>query len=388
MKQCHTFMGSIKREEPPFALCPHGDREPTAVASSVLQNGRAGLQRLLAAALCVLTTLSTSGAEEQSESLRRDRFKNGDATLLAFAPIASAVRNSIVKVDLNGNTVALAAVIGPGGLAITKASEIKPGKLTCWLAGGKEVGAELILMDETNDVALLRVDASGLKPIEWAAGQTFVGQWGVTPGIESVAQAVGIISVPPRKILPPRALVGVELDQAASTAKVVRVMGGMGAEKAGIKPGDSIVKINGKTVENSQAMMGMLRGFREGQAVDLAVRRDEELIQMNIVLMSPKPDPSERRFDRQSVMNRLGGKLSARAEGFDMAIQHDTVLQPWQCGGPLMNLDGKAIGLNIARAGRVASYALPSELVKQIIQDLTGRAQIPFNTHKNIKVRK
>ena len=72
-------------------------------------------------------------------------------------------------------------------------------------------------------------------------------------------------------------------------------------------------------------------------------------------------------------MNHLGTELSDRAEGFDMAIQHDTVLQPWQCGGPLVNLEGKAIGLNIARAGRVATYALPSSLVRQIISELRSR---------------
>ena len=36
------------------------------------------------------------------------------------------------------------------------------------------------------------------------------------------------------------------------------------------------------------------------------------------------------------------------------------MLQPWLCGGPLVNLDGEAIGLNIARAGRVTTYALPA----------------------------
>ena len=75
-------------------------------------------------------------------------------------------------------------------------------------------------------------------------------------------------------------------------------------------------------------------------------------------------------------MNRLGGELSRRAEGFQLAIQHDGVLQPWQCGGPLLNLDGKAIGLNIARAGRVASYALPAGLVRHLADDLKNQTKV------------
>ena len=55
--------------------------------------------------------------------LSRDYFKNGSQTLLAFEPISRATRDSVVKIDLDGNTVALAAVIGASGLAVTKASD-------------------------------------------------------------------------------------------------------------------------------------------------------------------------------------------------------------------------------------------------------------------------
>src|SRR6266704_1850194 len=95
--------------------------------------------------------------------LSRDYFKNGSETLLAFEPISRATRNSVVKIDLNGNTVALAAVIDASGLAVTKASEIQEGKLTAWLAIGKEVEVQLIAKDEENDLALVRVNAKNWK---------------------------------------------------------------------------------------------------------------------------------------------------------------------------------------------------------------------------------
>ena len=69
-------------------------------------------------------------------------------------------------------------------------------------------------------------------------------------------------------------------------------------------------------------------------------------------------------------LRRLGGDVSRRAEGFEVAIEHDTVLPPWLCGGPLVNLDGRAVGLNIARAGRVSTYALPARLAKRIFAEL------------------
>ena len=44
-------------------------------------------------------------------------------------------------------------------------------------------------------------------------------------------------------------------------------------------------------------------------------------------------------------------------------MQHDTVLDPDECGGPLLDTKGNVVGINIARAGRVVSYALPSSLI-------------------------
>jgi S1-C subfamily serine protease len=75
--------------------------------------------------------------------------------------------------------------------------------------------------------------------------------------------------------------------------------------------------------------------------------------------------------------NRMSGDVSLRSEGFEQAIEHDTVLEPWQCGGPLVNLDGKAIGLNIARASRFATYALPASLAQEILAKLKTKAAAP-----------
>ncbi|HYV27380.1 MAG TPA: PDZ domain-containing protein [Candidatus Eisenbacteria bacterium] len=306
--------------------------------------------------------------------LSRDFFKNGEQTLLAFEPISRATRDSVVKLDLNGNTVALAAVIDASGLAVTKASEIKEGKLTAWLANGKEVDVQFFAKDDENDLALVQVNAKNLKATQWATGETSVGQWVITPGIAETPQAVGIVSVPPRKIPPPRAYLGVVLDFKSPDAKIAQVLEGLGAEAAGLKPGDVILALNDSLVDEGKQLVKTLRQFREGQAVKVRVQRGEEEFVATIKMMAPKPERG-RGFDRADRMNQMGSVTSQRAEDFELAIQHDTVLQNWQCGGPLMNLDGKAVGLNIARAGRVASYALPASVLIQAIARLQTQAE-------------
>ncbi len=302
--------------------------------------------------------------------LPRDQFKNGSQTLLAFEPISRATRDSVVKLDLDGSTVALAAVIDAAGLAVTKASEIRQGNLTAWLATGKEVDVQLLAKDEETDLALVKVNAENLKPIQWATEETSVGQWVVTPGIAETPQAVGIISVPPRQIPPPRAFIGVVLDFQSPEAKIAQIMTGLGAEAAGLKPGDVILELNDAPVKEGQELVKKLRTYREGQSVKVRVQRDEEEFEATIKMSVPKSESGRRGFDRSARMNQMGSVTSQRAEGFELAIQHDTVLQNWQCGGPLMNLDGKAVGLNIARAGRVASYALPGSVVRPAIARL------------------
>ena len=76
---------------------------------------------------------------------------------------------------------------------------------------------------------------------------------------------------------------------------------------------------------------------------------------------------------RDSFQDTLGSDLSSRRGGFASALQHDTVLDANQCGGPVVGLDGRAVGLNIARAGRVVSYAIPAAAVRPVVADLLPR---------------
>ena len=332
---------------------------------------------MLAVALALGMLAQLAGAQESSLSatLPRNRYRNGEETLRAFASISEATRYSIVKFNVDGATVALGTVVDTNGLVLTKASELKKGKLTCWLAVEKEVEAEVIATDEDEDVALVRVHASGLKPIQWAAGEVSVGQWAITPGIAETPHAVGIISALPRRIRPPRALIGVQFDFSGSAPRIDELLPGLGAEKAGLKPGDVIVGVNHVTVTNREQVVEALREFREGQTVKLHVRRAEKEFDAEVRMMAPRSGQLGAEVNPQQRQSRLSGEVSQRAEGFEQAIEHDSVLHPWLCGGPLVNLDGKAIGLNIARASRVSTYALPARLVKRILDNLRPKAK-------------
>jgi serine protease Do len=326
-------------------------------------------------ALGLVAPLAFAADSAVAPTLPRDRFTSGESTLRAFAPLSATTRYSIVKLNVDGATVALGTVVDTNGLALTKASELKKGKLTCWLATEREVTAEVLGIDEEEDLALVRVNARGLKPVRWAEGEVAIGQWAITPGIADTPQAVGIISALPHRIRPPRALIGVQFDFGAPKPSIQTILPKMGAEKAGLKPGDIIVAVNAQLVTNREQIIEALREFREGQTVKLRVQRKETQFTAEVRMMAPKAGQSEDAANSSRRFSRVRGEVSQRAEGFEQAIEHDTVLQPWLCGGPLVNLDGKAIGINIARASRVSTYALPSRLVKRILADLKFKSQ-------------
>src|SRR5207253_2773616 len=97
------------------------------------------------------------------------------------------------------------------------------------------------------------------------------------------------------------------------------------------------------------------------------VKRGNEEIELKVTLDRKS---NNGRGGRGDFQNRMGGELSHRLNGFPTILQHDTALKPSDCGGPLVDLDGKVVGINIARAGRTETWAIPSELIQPIIAEL------------------
>ena len=106
-----------------------------------------------------------------------------------------------------------------------------------------------------------------------------------------------------------------------------------------------------------------------GDQIELLIKRGSEELTKSAVLGN-HAQIFDMEDDRAAFQNSLGGQLSERRYGFPSVIQHDSVLKPEECGGPIVDLDGKAVGINIARAGRVESYALPASLVREAVKKM------------------
>ncbi|WP_254512525.1 S1C family serine protease [Anatilimnocola floriformis] len=293
--------------------------------------------------------------------------------LAAFRDVVKDPAQSTVRIFADGRKAALGAVVDQQGFVITKASELK-GKIECQLQDGRRVAADIVGKDTAVDLALLKIDANKLHTINWAdSSDATVGSWLITTGLEVDPVAIGVVSVGARKIAAPSGAMGVQLDQKDDVARIEKVMPDSAAERAGVLAGDTVLKVNEKEIKGRQNLIETVRNFMPGERINLLVKRGDKEMTLTVTLGNLAQLFSGG-HDRADFQNNLGGQLSERKAGFSSAVQHDTVLKPTDCGGPIVDLDGKCLGINIARAGRVESYFLPASLVRQVVDKLKTAA--------------
>jgi len=320
--------------------------------------------------------------------------RNNSSVLAAFKDIVAKPSESTVRV-LNGDKdAALGTIVSQDGYIVTKGSQLK-GNIICKLKDGRSFPAKYIGLNDQYDLALLKIEASGLKPIVWhSSKEAEVGNWLATPGLGIDPVAVGVVSVATRKTTPrdfPRrapppnsGFLGILLREGDGAPVVSNVEGGSAAEKAGLKSGDMIVAVSGRKVTTPDALIITIQKYKVGEEVVLRVKRGKD--EKDLTAKLGKRPESLNVMDRAEQMNRMGSELSDRRTGFPVILQHDTVIKPTECGGPIVDLEGKAVGINIARAGRIESYALPSETVQTLFVDLKSGKYPPPPSEDEIKL--
>ncbi|HZV06342.1 MAG TPA: trypsin-like peptidase domain-containing protein [Gemmataceae bacterium] len=332
---------------------------------------------LLTVAVGLCGTTTTYGQRAPRESIPT---KTDERFLAAFREVVAIPSRSTVRVRCDETVVAFGAVVGEDGWVLTKASQLQ-GSIVCEIHDGRELPARIVGVSKPYDLAMLKLEVKGLKPVEWRdSTQDAVGSWVATPGMNRDPVAVGILSVGAREIKGPElarrgssgGFLGIIIDRRPNKegVKIEEVIPGGAADKAEFQDGDIIVAVGKTRVTDPETLFNALETTKPGQKVKVRVKRGSEEMGLEARLGS-------RPTDRADFQNKLGSELSHRRTGFPMVLQHDTVLRPVDCGGPLVDLDGKVIGINIARSGRTETFAIPAEAVKPLLGDLKSGKLAP-----------
>jgi serine protease Do len=331
----------------------------------------------------VLGTLSASGQRYMRVSREDDKvsgFRENPRMLAAFREVVAGPSKSVVRINCDNDAVALGTVVGADGWVLTKNSQLKPGATPfVVLRDGRTLPAKVVGVEYRYDLAMLKIEAKDLVPVTWTQSKTAtVGNLLAAPGTGAMPIGVGVVSVAARAVrprdLPPSeppanaGFLGVALEEADGGARIVNIVPDSAAEKAGLVQNDVVTLIADMQIIDSETMVNTIQQHKPGDVVSIHVRRGEQEMNVNATLgKRPPPDPEVVRRDSQ---NQMGSELSNRRGGFPQVLQTDMVLRPTECGGPVVDLDGKAVGIAIARAGRTESYALPSDAVQGLIADM------------------
>lgn len=323
------------------------------------------------AALTVCTLpADKSFAQDKSWSSNRfpfrvsNRRENGDMMSLVD-PVCDQAGKSTAQIFSGSKPVAFGLIVDSEGLIVTKRSELTGADpLRVRLPDQRLVTARIAAVRREADLALLKADADGLTAATFHDQEPAVGSFLITVGRGGRPLHLGVVSVASRPVAAAGKL-GVHLDNdSTGRIRVQLVVAESGAYDAGVLPGDQLLAVDGLKSKDPDEVIELLKSMFPGESVRLTLARDGNEMEVDaqirdFSLMEESPNDA-----------RLNGPRNDRLSGFDLALQHDTVLDPNQCGGPVLNSQGKIIGLNIARAGRVVSYALPASLVKPLVTDM------------------
>ena len=275
-----------------------------------------------------------------------------------------------VVVKSGDKQLALGTVISVEGHIITKLSELaEASDLRCHGYDGRAWSAKLVAKNQANDIAVLKIPAKQLPPVKFAAHQPEVGSFIFSTNGQVNPMAFGVYSNPPRSLIGEnQAFLGVKPVSHAEGVQVVEVTRGSSADAIGMQVGDILLSINGNRLESVQSLVNEIRKNQPGDKITIEfLRRGENQTAIALLAGRNVGGPTADRF---AQMKTFGAIQSKRRSEFPLVFQHDTPLVPEECGGPVTNLDGQVVGINIARGGRVASYAIPAQHVRQLAQEL------------------
>ncbi len=320
----------------------------------------------IAALAIVGFCIALANSAHTADRLPASKLRDGKDVRTAYVSVVASADQATVRILSGGKEAALGTVVDADGYVLTKYSELRD-PVTCRLNDGRTVAAKVVGHDPRLDLAMLKIEADRLKAVSWAEGtiDPTVGQFVATAAQGDLPQAVGVVSVPRHRVPPRSGVLGIQLEHADGSAKITLVFPGSGAAEAGLQAGDIVTRVADKLIDTRQTLIDTIRQYKPGDSVPLYVTRDGKEMHITATLSTPG-----RVGSRSEQMNSMGGTLSRRAADFPAVIQHDTALAADDCGGPLVDLSGKAIGINIARAGRTESYALPADQVIPLIAEM------------------
>ncbi len=304
-------------------------------------------------------------SEQKAVEAQADEFNQ------AISPTLATAAKSTVGLWSGSRRLSYGTVIGDGSIILTKWSEVLRAKSNIQVDTGNGYHfAKLTGVYPDEDLALLEVEGPPLTSVKWSTEPLNIGSFIAAPQPDGRLASFGVVSVLERNLRDTDlAYLGVIGNPSYDGlgVKIAEVAKDSGAETAGLKEGDIILKVGKREISGLLELKNALIGVQPGESISLLISRNgiEEKVD---VLLGNRPDLPNAFNARVAQMERMGGAVSQVRDSFTRAVQTDMRPKPNQVGGPVVDLKGRIVGITMARADRTRSFIMPAAAVVDLLK--------------------
>lgn len=291
----------------------------------------------------------------------------------AILPILKNAARSTVRVwGANDARLAYGTVVGDGTRVLTKWSEISGERGPLTISGSDDVvrTAPVVGVYKDEDVAVLAISGDPLPPVEWWMEAPELGQFLAAPQPDGVLAGFGVVSVLERNLRDTDyAYLGVTGDpkHTGQGVRVADVAEDSGAALAGLRAGDLILRAGEREISGLLELRSVLIGVQPGEELELLAKRGNREMKFQVLLGNRPKFDEQFPAERLRQMERMGGPISRVGNAFSRVIQTDMRLRPNQAGGPVVDLEGRVVGITLARADRTRSFVMPAAMAMNLL---------------------
>ncbi len=299
-------------------------------------------------------------------------WKHGNRSLAEWKEVIAPVRQSVVRILDGGTQVALGTVVDADGHFVTRASAV-PKSPKCIASTGEALENVILLgVSPEFDLALFKT-SSLLRQTPFRKQEALpIGTFQAVPGHGELPLAVGIVSVGERKPKGKFRTVIAYNERARAEPPewttipipdhgviIISVEGN--AAKSGIEPADELILLGDTPIrEHSDVLLSIEKRFARDRVPATVIRKSKSLI-LELELDNRSEPVSK--TDRDNSFRIV-----------PVMYEHDAPVAWHECGGPIVDLDGKVTGVTIARLGEYGCIAIPAMEVQRIVKDLFARS--------------
>jgi S1-C subfamily serine protease len=277
----------------------------------------------------------------------------------------------VVRIFSDDEQISLGLIVDESGLVLTKASEIDPrdDSIQIGTTSGLTLEARPLAIDGKLDLLLLQLPKGDWTPAPILEDNSIeAGTILISAGPDAMPISFGICELDTYRSdlsFYDRAFLGVgsaPLDTEEGGAVIQQVVPGSAAARSGLRTGDILLSIDEKKLRGRDALIRALSGYRAGDTIEINRLRGErrDVIQTRL---------GYRTFSAfENEVGNFASGVNRHDTGFGEVIQHDGLLLPYECGGPLVDLAGRFIGMNIARSDRTKTFALTSSVIRSALK--------------------